>query len=366
MSNQILTDFNIRRAAINLKLWKGLACASSDSEEKVGFDVEGSQLTVTKNPYWKFRKDTAIIKHIFACPKVTLFDSMTAMAAAENFKDSGLCIVCADKHHYLSLCDQFILSGVEHWSDETNVKGRICISNRAEPNELFSHYAIYRYLPVTDIFCLNFDSRVYFKSSFLHQDVRIDLCEAIMSNLVRAIGRAVSPSWLQSCVTVHPKSLMNGIHFLIMSGYLKKVWPGTEQVIVEKRGEQPTDLEFLAIPTGTLTVVELMKKMMVDRRTVFERLKRWENKGLVFAYSARDSQPYYALTDKAFDSSDLKPLLEVKQSNDTLIKDISEQNGSLIVNRIIDERIQKHCMKNGTEAWIDDCFISPKSSSLGI
>ena len=325
------------------------------SDADVGLDVEGRRLTFTKNPLWPILKNSCVVVDLFNFPAIEHHDIYPPLTLISKLSGKTLAIVPSSPFAWSQLQNQLVLQDI-------NQGNNLKLLRNVQFIEGFQVVAVYKLPIVSHIMALDRTERVCLIGHKTPSTHRIDRCEAIMACLARTPQSAVTFQWLALQTAIHPRNLLETLEFLVLIGCAREVHPDNEVVIIEKRGDQPEDLEFHSIPPGTWYVRQIAGHLKVDRDEVFPLLKKWENKGIVFSYAPSSHGTMWTVRE-ALDRDRYRKAMDALDRNQERLTGLMA-GGSGWLMHTLTQKAERHAKEYRMAFYVGEEAFSPTATSL--
>ena len=298
--------------------------------------ISKERCDVQTNPYAPIENTSFIIKEHFHVPEISFCVGMSYNAFMLEYEKNTKALYCPQ--NFQSVRNMFTLQGVD-----ARVMSKL---------EDVACDALYLGGFVTPLHLLKLPSvgRVIIGNEI--KTPHIESCEAVYNTLISMPETAITEQFISFKVVMHRKTVANSLRFLELMGCAKQVVSYNDMISIQKRGEQPAELEFHAIPEGTYSTDKLMAALRCNPDEIIPRLKKYENKGLVFGYTQNIHREMWTSSGE-FDKERYINVMDAVQRS-SIWMDQVRTSGDRFVNTEIDNIVMAHCQRHGSQAAIID------------
>ena len=325
----------------------------------IGIGYPGKRLTITNDPFCTL--NGVVVADELTFPKVELINSMNVLFAIKHHP--VVTIACENRAQYHAVHDQLSMLNIEHsLQSEEDVKNVHLTTNLVSaPGRTLVLYGV---LAISVLMKAHSSGKIVIigeRSPFISPYSALNSVLSVISEMSHS---AVSMTYLSFQTLMSPAILKQALFMLRLMGCVKKVDVDEGRVVIQKKGEFPNDIEFHTIPEGTFTVRKLMSVLKVNREGVFPLLKKYENRGLIFAYNPAPGQTLYAIGDKVLEPQRYEAYTDAWRHNLSMLNDL-ERSGAEFLNRHLERCIEKH---GGGYIYRGNNVreINPKGTSLSL
>lgn len=314
---------------------------------KVGLD-KNSDVIFSKNPFRKITEKTFIIKDLISFPRIRREDHLPPILAIRK-EGTPIVFKCDGIASYHALHDQFTMQGIDHSVFTSGEVKPIHLTWKCLYGTKADKVVVYGLTPIHELAAFN-DCRELII-------VRpTEVVSAAQPGQIKAISRcfadtptmALTADYIAFKTFLHPSSVKKALFFMHRAGSVVRVRKEESRIIIHKTGPMPKEIEYHSIPEGTYSISALVKHLRIQREGLFDLLKKYEGKGLVFSYAPTKAQTLW-LWKKAVEDNQYETTLSEIQQEETLLTAM-ESGDDMILNVMLEDRIQKHCLGSGTEA----------------